>query len=60
MTEPLSPVDVVDDGVTDILTDDEVVHVQPSNAELAEATEHRGEAGFITDVTGWDTEDPLP
>lgn len=59
MTEPLPPADVVDDGVTDILTDHEVVHVQPSNAELAEATEHRGEIGFITDVSDWDNEDPL-
>jgi hypothetical protein len=59
MTEALLPADVVDDGVTDILTDEEVVHVQPSNAELAEATEHRGEAGFITDVADWNNEDPL-
>jgi hypothetical protein len=60
MTETVLPANVVDDGVTDILTDDEVVHVQASNAELAEATEHRGEGGFITDVADWDNEDPLP
>jgi len=60
MTEAVEPADVVDDRVTNILTDDEVVHVQPANAELAEATGHRGEAGFIADVTDWDNEDPLP
>ena len=58
MTEPEDPADVVDHGVTDVLTEDEVVHVPPAAAELAEALEHHGDT-FVTDVPDWDGPDPL-
>ena len=57
MTESTPP-DVVDDGVTDVLTGDEVVHVSPAAAELAESLEH-APATFIEDVPDWDAQDPL-
>jgi hypothetical protein len=49
---PLAP-----DGATDI--DDEVVHVPPAAAELAESIEHVHDSSFIADVPDWDTQDPL-
>lgn len=58
MTE-LDPPDVVDNGVTDVLADDEVVHVPPAAAELAESLEHHGDT-FVADVPDWDEPDPLP
>lgn len=58
MTE-LDPPDVVDNGVTDVLADDEVVHVPPAAAELAESLEHHGDT-FVADVPDWDGPDPLP
>ena len=57
MTEPD---DVVDDGVTDVLAEDEVVHVPPAAAEMAEALEHEPVSSFVTDIPEWDSEDPLP
>jgi hypothetical protein len=57
---PTAP-DIVDDGASDVMAEDEVVHVAPGGAELAESIEHSHEAGgFITDVPAWDEEDPLP
>jgi hypothetical protein len=61
MTEPTEDTpDVVDDGVTDVLAEDEVVHVPPAAAELAEALEHEHASTFLTEVPDWDAEDPLP
>lgn len=60
MTEAPDAPDVIDDGETDVLTVDEVVHVPPAAAELAESIEHNGESGFIADVPDWDADDPLP
>jgi hypothetical protein len=54
------PPDVVDDGVSDVLTEDEVVQVPPAGAELAEAVEHHGDETFVADIPDWDQEDPLP
>jgi CDP-glycerol glycerophosphotransferase len=54
------PDDVIDDGISDVLAEDEVVHVPPAAAELAEALEHERISSFVTDVPEWDTEDPLP
>jgi CDP-glycerol glycerophosphotransferase len=54
------PPDVVDDGVTDVLADDEVVHVSPSAAELAETLEHEHASTFVAEVPDWDDVDPLP
>ena len=60
MTHTDQTPDVVDDGVTDVLTEDEVVHVPPAAAELAEALEHHGDETFVADVPDWDQTDPLP
>jgi hypothetical protein len=57
MTEQTQATDVVDDGTSDVLAEDEVVHVPPAAAELAESIEHAGEPGFIADIDDWD--DPL-
>jgi len=59
MTEAPEPSDVIDDGVTDVLTEDEVVHVPPAAAELAESLEHDGST-FVADVPDWDEPDPQP
>ena len=56
MTEPIDPPDVVDDGVTDVLSDDEVVHVPVGVAALAEEPQHAGET-FISDVPHWEQAD---
>lgn len=58
MTENPNAPDVIDDGVTDVLAEDEVVHVPPAVADLAESLEHHGET-FVTDVPDWD-DDPNP
>jgi hypothetical protein len=57
---PTSPPDVVDDGITDVLADDEVLHVSPTAAELAETLEHEHASMFVAEVPDWDEEDPLP
>jgi hypothetical protein len=57
-TEP--PPDVVDDEVTDVLAEDEVVHVSPAAAGLAETLEHEHVSTFPADVPDWDADDPLP
>jgi hypothetical protein len=59
MTDTPQAPDIVDDGTSDVLAEDEVVHVPPAGAELVEATEHGGESSFIADVPDWDEEDPL-
>jgi hypothetical protein len=59
MTEPLEPPDVIDDGVSDVMAEDEVVHVPPAAAELAESLEHDGST-FVADVPDWDGPDPQP
>ena len=59
MTEESVPADVIDDGVSDVLALDDVVHVPPAAAELAESIEHNGDSTFITDVADWDEPDPL-
>ena len=56
MTEQELPPDVVDNGVSDVLAEDEVVHVPAAAAELAESIEHHGET-FVADVPDWDNPD---
>jgi hypothetical protein len=59
MSEP-PPDGVVDDTVTDVLAEDDVVHVSPAAAELAETLEHEHVPTFPADVPDWDADDPLP
>ncbi len=56
MTESVLPPDVIDDVVSDVLTEEEVVHVSPAVAELVESIEHHGET-FVSDVPDWDEPD---
>jgi hypothetical protein len=59
MNEPTQAPDIVDDGASDVLAEDDIVHVPAAGAELAESIEHH-EVGFIADVADWDEPDPLP
>jgi hypothetical protein len=58
MTEHFDTSGVVDDGTSDVLAEDEVVHVGPAAAELAESLEHHHDATFVADVPDWDEPDP--
>lgn len=61
MTDTAHPHDMVDDGASDVMAEDEVVHVPAGGAELAESIEHTHDAGsFITEVPAWNEQDPLP
>ena len=53
------PDGVTDDGVSDVLTEDEVVHVPAVAAEMSETLDHP-HAEFLTDIPDWDAEDPQP
>jgi hypothetical protein len=57
MTEEIQPPDVVDDGTTDVLAEDDVVHVPAGAEELAESLEHHGPT-FLPEVEEWDQPDP--
>ncbi len=59
MTRSAETQHVVDDGATDVLTEDEVVHVPMAVVELAEAILHQGET-FVADVPDWDKPDYEP
>ena len=61
MTDTPRAPDIIDDGASDVLAEDEMVHVAPGDAELAESIQRRHDAsGFIGDVPAWNEEDPLP
>ena len=61
MTDNSHAPDIIDDGASDVMAEDEVVHVAPGDAELAEAIQHRHDGSdFIADVPAWNEEDPLP
>ena len=53
---PSEPEDVVDDGVTDVMNEDEIVHVPAAAAEQAESLEHPPST-YVGDVDDWD-DDP--
>jgi hypothetical protein len=57
MTDDTRAPDVVDDGTTDVLAEDDVVHVPPAAEELAESLEHHGST-FLPEVEEWDEPDP--
>jgi hypothetical protein len=59
MTESVDPPDVIDHGVSDVLAEDEIVHVPAAVAELAESIEHHGET-FVADVPDWNGPDEQP
>ena len=61
MTDTPHAPDIIDDGASDVMAEDEVVQVTPGDAELAESIQHRHDASdFIADVPAWNEEDPLP
>jgi hypothetical protein len=55
MTEHPDTPDLVDDGASDVLAEDEVVHVPPGTEELAESQEPG--STFLPDVPHWDEPD---
>lgn len=57
MTEPTEAPDIIDHGVSDILREDEIVHVPPAAADLAEQSELHENSTFIADVPNWDVPD---
>jgi len=52
MTDETQPADVVDEGASDVLAEDEVVHVPPATHELADSLEHG--STYLPDVPHWD------
>ena len=61
MTDTPDDPEIVDDGASDVMAEDDVVHVTAGDAELAESIEHSHDAGgFIADVPAWNETDPLP
>ena len=55
MTDEAVPPDVIDDKSTDVLAEDEVVHVPPATEELAESQDPG--STFLPDVPDWDDDD---
>ena len=53
MTDETRPPDVVDDGASDVLAEDEVVQVSPGTEELAEGPG----STYLPDVPHWNEED---
>ena len=56
MTQDTHPEDMIDDGVSDVLAEDDVVHVPPAAKEMAESLEHP--STFLPDVPDWDAPGP--
>jgi hypothetical protein len=57
MNEPTVPPDVVDDGMSDVMAEGDVVHVPPGAVELAESLEEPAST-FAPEVPHWDDPDP--
>jgi hypothetical protein len=51
------PPDVIDDQVTDVLNEDEVVHVPPAVGHLVESMAHE-HTTFAPDVPEWEAGEP--
>jgi hypothetical protein len=56
MTEPTADPQVIDDGTSDVLAEDDVVHVPHGTEELAHSIEEPP-ATFLPDVPNWDEDD---
>jgi hypothetical protein len=52
MTDEAPAPDVIDDKATDVLAEDEVVHVPPATEDLAESQEPG--STYLPDVPDWD------
>lgn len=52
MTDDTPVPDVIDDKSTDVLAEDEVVHVPPATEDLAESVEPG--STYLPDVPDWD------
>jgi hypothetical protein len=57
MTEPTAPPDVIDDGTSDVMAEEEIVHVPAGAKELAESLEEPPTT-FVAEVPHWDEPDP--
>ena len=54
---PETPPDVIDDQVSDVLSEDEVVHVPPAVEHLVESIEH-DHTTFAPEVPQWEPGEP--
>jgi hypothetical protein len=54
---PETPPDVIDDQVSDVLNEDEVVHVPAAVEQLVESIEHE-HTTFAPDVPQWEPGEP--
>ena len=54
---PDSPPDVIDDQTTDVLNEDEIVHVPPAVEQLVESIQQE-HTTFAPDVPQWDPDEP--
>jgi hypothetical protein len=58
MTEPAdAPPDVIDHQVSDVLNEDEIVHVPPAVEQLVESIQQE-HTTFAPEVPQWDPDDP--
>jgi hypothetical protein len=57
MTEAAPPADQIDDQVTDVLNEDEIVHVPAAVEQLVESIEERSTT-FAPDVPHWAPGEP--
>ncbi len=57
MTEPAAPPDVIDNGTSDVMAEEEIVHVPHGAEELAESLEEPPST-FLPEVPHWDDSDP--
>jgi hypothetical protein len=55
MDEENQPTDVVDDGASDVMAEEDVVHVPVGAEELADS--HESASTFLPDVPDWDKPD---
>ncbi len=52
MTDQPRPTDVVDEGTSDVLAEDEIVRVPPATEELAGSTDPG--STYLPDIPNWD------
>jgi hypothetical protein len=58
MTDPEEDPELIDHGASDVLAEDEVVHVPTGVEELAESLEHG--STYLPEVPDWEEPEPPP
>jgi hypothetical protein len=57
-SEQFEAPDMVDDGASDVMAVDEVVHTPSAVHDLAESIEHHHDSTFVADVPDWNDPEP--